>query len=111
MAGPHLKMLFVVQVGPSKIKGPKSQDQRTAELWCCQCQEEGLTSSQKSQGVSCAGAFPGRKWAGAEHPLQGLLWVRGLPLGAPSGVGSVLPLHPDGADRIGKQQQSPWSGL
>lgn len=31
-----------------------------AELWCCQCQE-GLTSSQKSQGVSRAGAFPGRK--------------------------------------------------
>lgn len=32
-----------------------------AELWRCQFQEEGLTSSQKSQGVSRAGAFPGRK--------------------------------------------------
>lgn len=86
MAGPHLKMLFVVQVGPSKIKGPKSQDQRTAELWCCQCQEEGLTSSQKSQGVSCAGAFPGRK-LGLEQNThcrgccgsEGSLWE--LPLG------------------------------
>lgn len=50
-----------------------------------------LTSSQKSQG------------AGAESPLQGLLWVRGIPLGAPSAT-------PDGWSWQ-NWPAIPWSGL
>lgn len=66
-----------------------------AEPWCCQCLRRVPLPPRKARGFHAL-----ENGAGAEPPLQGLLWVRGSPLG------SALPF-PMELTASGAQHQSP----
>lgn len=103
MVVPHLKMLFVVQMGPSKIELSSVSGSENGRAVVLSMYQEGLTSRK-------ARAFPAlENGAGAEPPCRGC-WGSGDPFGAPCGAEAALPF-PMELTEPGTAGSNPWRGL
>lgn len=101
MVAPHLKMLLVVQMGPSKIEMSSVSGSENGRAMVVSMDQESLTS-RKARGFPALGL--------EQNPPAGAAVGQGIPLGAPCGAGSALPF-PMELTEPGTAAIKPWSGL